>query len=318
MKPLRLGTRKSALAQTQARWVSDRLREAFPELQVELVLITTSGDTPHPPPSAVPPLPLGEGQGVRPVGGLKAMFTKEIEDALLDGRIDLAVHSLKDLAGELPKGLVLAAVPPREDPRDAWIGKKGVRFNDLKQGARVATGAVRRQAQLRHLRPDLELVDLRGNVDTRLLKLEDHEWDGLVLALAGLKRLGRADAVTDILPIETMLPAVGQGALAIEAREGNTAIAPYLKALDDLPSRQAALAERAFLKTLGGTCQTPLAAYAEVRNNRLRMSGMVVAPSGDPCLLEKVEDLPANAETAGQRLAHTLLDRGADKLLKHL
>ena len=191
MNTLRLGTRKSALAQAQANWTAAQLRAAFPDVRVEIVLIMTSGDA--------------AGSDAQK-GGLKALFTKEIEEALLDRRIDLAVHSLKDMSAELPEGLVIGAVPEREDCRDAWISKTGVPFARIPKDATIATGAVRRQAQLKRLLPAAKLVAVRGNVDTRLRRLAEEEWDGIILAVAGLKRLGLGKAVTEVLPGEILLP----------------------------------------------------------------------------------------------------------------
>jgi hydroxymethylbilane synthase len=324
MKTLRLGTRKSALAQAQARWVAERLRQAFPDLQVELRLITTSGDKiPSPQPSpekgegAVPSPTSGEG-GRRPgegKGGLKALFTKELEDALLDKRIDLAVHSLKDMAAQLPKGLQIGAVPEREDPRDVWISRNKLPFQHLPQGAKVGTGAVRRQAQLRHARPDLELVPLRGNVDTRLRQISEGNLDGIILALAGLKRLGRSAEATEILPPTLMLPAVGQGCLAIESRQADAAVAKYLKELDHPTSHQAVLAERAFLAALGGSCQTPIAGHAYMEGAQLTMIGLVISPDGQQAFRGKESGRPFDASGVGERMAQKLLAAGADKIL---
>jgi hydroxymethylbilane synthase len=315
MKPLRLGTRKSALAQAQSRWVIARLQAAQPKLAIETVLITTSGDrSREPAPAKAPVHGLIEGAPI-PSGGLKAMFTKEIEEALLENRIDVAVHSLKDMAAEIPPGLELAAVPEREDPRDVWIGNRGIAFRDLPTGATIATGAVRRQAQLRHLRPDVEIVELRGNVDTRLKKIESGDFDGMVLALAGLKRLHLETAATEVFTTGQMLPAIGQGALAIEARAGDAEVVQVLRRIDHPASHHAVLAERAFLKTLGGSCQTPIAAYAQVSGKELRLSGLVVAPSGDPYLQAEETGEINNAAIVGQKLAMKLLSRGADRIL---
>jgi len=316
---VRLGTRKSALAQAQARWVAEQLRASCPGLSVEFVLITTTGDLSDA--SAripeVNPLPV-DGLQRRPAsrGGLKSLFTKEIEEALLDNRIDLAVHSLKDMAAEIPRGLLLAAVPAREDPRDVWISKRKGSFQDLSLGATVATSAIRRQAQVRHQHPAVEFVALRGNVDTRLKKLEICEWDGMILALAGLKRLGREAVATEILSLDVMLPAIGQGALAIEARAGDTAVLEVVKSIDDPDSHLAVRAERAFLKTLGGSCQTPIAAYAQVSGDLLTLQGLVVDPSGNPYLKASEAGSANNPEAIGQYLATALLGRGADKILK--
>jgi hydroxymethylbilane synthase len=298
MNHLRLGTRKSALAQAQARWVGQRLQEAHPGIFIEYLLITTSGD---------------RGQTTAP-GGLKALFTKEIEEALLANRIDLAVHSAKDLAAEMPAGLHLAAVPPREDARDVWVSKQGVAFAALPKRAIVATGAVRRQAQLRHLRPDLQLVPLRGNVDTRLEKLKQESFDGMILALAGLKRLGRESAVTEILSLDQMLPAVGQGALAIQTRAGDKATLDAVAPLDNRASYQALIAERAFLNALGGSCQTPIAGYAQISGATLRLEGVVAGNSGEPYYRESESGAISEAAAVGEKLAKRLLAAGAGRI----
>lgn len=301
MPTLRLGTRKSALAQAQANWVADQLRQSQPDFAVELVLITTTGD---------------QHKGELPAkGGLKAQFTKEIEEALLDKRIDLAVHSLKDMAAELPPGLTIGAVPLREDPRDAWISRTNLPFEMLPRGSKIGTGAVRRQAQLKHLRPDLEFVPIRGNVDTRLRKLQDSGLDGIILALAGLKRLGREREVTEILSTDLLLPAVGQGCLALEYRENDRDVVRATSPLDHPPSHQAALAERAFLKAMGGSCQTPLAAYATLSRGTLSMTGFVSDPFGKKTLRDTVQGTVDQAETLGQRLAEKLLGSGGKALL---
>jgi len=335
MKTLRLGTRKSALAQAQAKWVAEHLRASFPELDVAIVGITTTGDnftSPGQPPSPLgrPGLPQsprapqsridagGTSAAQREAknkGGLKALFTKEIEEALLEKRIDLAVHSLKDMAADLPKGLVIGAVPEREDPRDAWISKNKCTFGKLAKGSKVGTGAVRRQAQLHHARPDLEIVPIRGNVDSRLRKLAENELDGIILALAGLKRLGRAKEVTEIMPPDILLPAVGQGCLAIEVRQADREVSPYIKALDHAGSHQAALAERAYLKALGGSCQTPIAGHAIMEGAHLVMSGMVLSQDGRQMIKASENGRAFDAEGIGTRLAEKLLAAGADKIL---
>jgi hydroxymethylbilane synthase len=303
MPTLRLGTRKSALAQVQAKWTAERLSTLFPDLRVETVLITTSGDL------------KSEGRQGIGDGGLKALFTKEIEEALLDHRIDLAVHSLKDMSAVLPKGLILGAVPEREDPRDVWISKSNLPFDHLPSGTRIGTGAVRRQAQLKRLHPSAMLVPIRGNVDTRLRKLTEGELDGIVLALAGLRRLGHSKAVTEILPTETLLPAVGQGCLGIQIRDRDNMLLPYIKALDHPVSHAAALCERAFLKTLGGSCQTPIAGHASTESGELIMRGLVISPDGQQMVNAKENGRPFDAEGIGVRLAQKLLEAGADKIL---
>jgi len=320
MKTLRLGTRKSALAQAQANWTANILRTAFPDLHVEIILITTSGDTLSSSPAATGRGPMGSPPETagndEQKGGLKALFTKEIEEALLDRRIDLAVHSLKDMSAELPKGLAIGAVPQREDPRDVWISKTKVPFHGLPESVRIGTGAVRRQAQLKRLLPSARLITIRGNVDTRLRKLTEGELDGIILALAGLKRLGHVQAVTEILSIDTLLPAVGQGCLGIQIRDRDSAVMPFMKALDHAASHAAARCERAFLKRLGGSCQTPIAGHASIESGELTMLGLVISPDGTQAVSAKENGRPFDAEGIGQRLAQKLLVAGADKILQ--
>ena len=334
MKTVRLGTRKSALAMAQANWTANTLRAAFPDVKAEIVLITTSGDMLQPSSGLRPPSPASSrekadpspalsqlqlGEGARRAGegaNLKALFTKEIEEALLDHRIDLAVHSLKDMSADLPQGLVIGAVPSREDPRDVWISKTNVPFRDLPKNATIGTGAVRRQAQLKRLLPAAVLVAIRGNVDTRLKRLAEGTLDGIILAHAGLRRLGLEKAVTEVLPIELLLPAVGQGCLGIQIRDRENAMAPFMKVLDHPPSHAAAKAERAFLKTLGGNCQTPIAGYASIESGELTMLGLVISPDGKQCVSAKENGRHFDAAGIGHRLAQKLLAAGADKILK--
>jgi len=353
MKKLRLGTRRSALAQAQANGTANTLKAAFPDLHVEIVLITTSGDIVSSPASArfpsfpaasggepmdrahhnpysAPspgslrdPLPVAAGDDVvaRP-SNLKALFTKEIEEALLDNRIDLAVHSLKDMSATLPKGLIIGAVPLREDPRDVWISRTNTPFGKIPAGAKIGTGAVRRQAQLKHLRPDIEPIPIRGNVETRLKKLslgridEIVALDGIILALAGLKRLGLAHVATEILPIDVLLPAVGQGCLGIQIRDRDPAVLPLMKALDHALSHAAARAERAFLQKLGGTCQTPIAGHASIEAGELTMRGLVISPDGQQLISARESGRPFDAEGIGDRLAQKLLDAGANRVMQ--
>jgi hydroxymethylbilane synthase len=241
--------------------------------------------------------------------GTKGLFTKEIEEALLDGRADLAVHSLKDLPTELPEGLVLAAVPEREDPRDAVIGKK---LADLPPGAKVGTSSLRRAAQLLKLRPDLQVESIRGNLDTRLRKLDEGQYDAILLAAAGLKRLGWGDRIAEILEPEQMCPAVGQGALAIETRAGFEAVAM----LDHADTHTAVMAERGVLRALGGGCQVPIGAYATVFNGRVRLLAIVAAPDGSQLVGAQAGGAAAEAAEIGARLAAYLLQRGARQILE--
>jgi hydroxymethylbilane synthase len=294
--PLVIASRGSQLALWQARWVAAELTALGHQCRIEI--IKTTGDK-------ITDVPLSK------VGG-KGLFTKEIEEALLDGRADLAVHSLKDLPTELPAGLALAAIPKREDARDAIVGRK---LADLPDGAKVGTSSLRRAAQLRRLRPGLIVESIRGNLDTRLRKLDEGQYDAIVLAAAGLKRLGWADRIAEILPDNVMCPAVGQGALAIETRTsgaGRDACA----ALDHPETHSAVAAERAFLRALGGGCQVPIGAHAKVDGARLHLSGLVIAPDGSALVRANLEGETAQAETIGAALATQLLTQGARAILE--
>ena len=246
--------------------------------------------------------------------GTKGMFTKEIEEALAEGRVDLAVHSLKDVPTEVPPGFELAAITRREDPRDALLSRDHHSLSHLPQGARVGTSSLRRQAQLRALRPDLEIHPLRGNVDTRLRKLEAGEFDAIILAAAGLRRLGRTELVREIIPAETMCPAAGQGALGIEIREGDATTRQHLLFLDDAAARAATSCERALLRHLGGGCQVPIGAFAEVRGEHLHLTAVVAHPDGSQLLRETQSD--TSPEKLGASVAAALLVRGAEAILQ--
>ena len=269
-RPIRIGTRGSQMALYQAGLVCDRLRAAHPELaadgMVELVPIRTTGDR-------VQTRLLAE------IGG-KGLFTKEIEEALLDRRIDLAVHSLKDMETVLPTGLAIGAVLPRDDPRDALVSRSGAGLTELPKGARIGTASLRRRAQLLHRRPDLVVAPIRGNVDTRLAKLAAGETDALVLALCGLERLGKTELASEILSTETMLPAVGQGALAVECRAGDPAIDELLAPLGDPESAACVAAERAMLAALDGSCRTPIGGLATIAGERLSLKALLLTPDG--------------------------------------
>jgi hydroxymethylbilane synthase len=288
-----IASRGSQLALWQARWVAAQLSAAGHPCRIEIV--KTTGDK-------ITDVPLAK-------VGTKGLFTKEIEEALLDGRADLAVHSLKDLPTELPEGLVLAAVPEREDPRDAVVGKTLVR---LPLGARVGTSSLRRAAQLRQLRPDLQVESVRGNLDTRLRKLDEGQYDAILLAAAGLKRLGWGGRIAEILPPEQMCPAVGQGALAIETRAGFDQVAM----LDHAETHTAVLAERAVLAALGGGCQVPIGAYATVSEGHIHVLAIVAAPDGTQVIRAEAEGQAAQAADTGARLAADLLQRGAREILE--
>lgn len=290
-----IASRGSQLALWQARWVERQL--AGLGYRSRVAIIKTTGDK-------ITDVPLAQ-------VGAKGLFTKEIEEALLAGRADLAVHSLKDLPTELPEGLVLAATPEREDPRDAIVGK---RLDDLAKGAKVGTSSLRRSAQLRRLRPDLRVEAVRGNLDTRLRKLADGQYDAIVLAAAGLKRLGWEERIAEILAPEIMCPAVGQGALAIETASGTGLLA--CQPLDHAPTRAAITAERALLGALGGGCQVPIGAHATVADGWLQLLGVVVSPDGRELVRDEAAGPVADAARIGRELGETLLANGADAILE--
>lgn len=301
-RALVVGTRASALARIQAEQVLERLRSLCPERSFQVQYIHTSGD--H---DQQTPLTKIGGQGV---------FVKEIENALLAGAVDLAVHSLKDMPVVQPDGLVVAAVLPRGEPRDALVSRLGVGLARLPAGAVVGTGSLRRQAQLRAFRPDLRIVGLRGNVDTRLRKARSEEYDAVILAAAGLIRLGRADEITEILSPEIMLPAVGQGVIAVEARADDAETLAVTRALDDPTARAATIAERTFLRELGGGCHVPIAAYAEVLGSNLWLRGLVADAEGRRVARGEQRGPAARPEAIGRALALQLLAQGAATLLE--
>jgi hydroxymethylbilane synthase len=308
---VRIGTRGSDLALWQARWVQRMLERLHPGLAVALEIIRTTGDR-------ILDAPLS-------AIGDRALFTKEIEEALLDRRIDLAVHSLKDLPTGLPDGLALGAVCEREDPRDVFIPhpRNGARtVAGQPEGARIATGSLRRQCQLRALRPDLVIVDVRGNLATRLRKLEESDWHGMILARAGIVRLGWDARIGETLPAETMLPAVGQGALVAEIRAGDERTASLIAGLNHLPTLQATLAERALLRRLEGGCQVPIGTYGRILDAvggaRLVLDAVVGSLDGSTLVRGRESGLPAEGEAVGTRLADQLIARGAGTLLKEI
>jgi hydroxymethylbilane synthase len=300
---LKVGTRGSALALWQTQHVVERLRAVAPGLDPRVETIKTHGD-------------LVRDQALSKVGG-KGLFVTEIEAALLSGKIDLAVHSLKDMPTELPHGLTLAAILERADPRDALvIDGRGGSLVTLPAGARVGTSSLRRRAQLLAARPDLRVLDLRGNVDTRLRKLSAGDYEAIVLAAAGLLRLGRATVVAEYLPLDVMLPAVGQGALCVETRVDDEATQELVATLDHLPTRQAIQAERAFLQRLEGGCQVPIAAHAGIGNGRLRLQGLVASLDGARLVRDEIQGPVAEAGRLGTALAERLWAAGAGKILE--
>ncbi|MEM2610903.1 MAG: hydroxymethylbilane synthase [Candidatus Bathyarchaeia archaeon] len=295
-RPFRIGTRGSALALAQTEQVLRKLRALDPSLPLETVIIRTSGDRGH-----------RETRGA---------FVKELQHALLEGEIDLAVHSLKDLPTDPVPGLRLAAVLEREDPRDALIARNGWTWATLPPGARIGTGSPRRTAQLRALRPDLVYLPLVGNVDTRLRRLDEGRYEAIVLAMAGLIRLGRADRATEVFPLEQLLPAPGQGAIALEIRADDERARMRVERLNHLPTWWAVMAERAFLRALGGGCRVPIAAHAEVRGDRLTLEGLVMAPDGSRGIRDRVEGPAEAAEALGQALADRMQAQDAWMLLE--
>jgi hydroxymethylbilane synthase len=297
---LRIGSRGSPLALVQAREVQSRLAAAcgIDAKRIEIKVIRTTGD-------AITDRPLTE------LGG-KGLFTKEIEEALLSGAIDLAVHSSKDMTTVLPAGLLLAAFLPREDARDAFISRKAKTLRDLPRGAVLGTASLRRQALAKRLRPDLAIVPLRGNVETRLRKIEAGEADATLLAVAGLKRLGLLAAATALLDIEEFLPAVGQGAIGIETRADDTAARALVAKIDDADTATAVTTERAFLAVLDGSCRTPIGGHARVSNNVLRFRGIIVKPDGSAAFEVSREGPRAQAAELGADAGRELKARGGD------
>jgi hydroxymethylbilane synthase len=297
-----IGSRGSKLALVQANLVKAELERLVAPIEVRIEIVKTSGDVSKQPLSVI---------------GGKGVFTKELEDALFARRIDVAVHSLKDLPTILPDGLMIAAICKREDPRDALVTTRKVgSLRDLPKGFVVGTSSPRRLAQLKFLRRDLLIKDLRGNVDTRLRKLDEAEYGALILACAGLRRLNLAQRISVALPAAEMVPAVGQGALGIQTRTDEMELQELLHKLDHKFTRIACSAERAFLRSLGGGCQLPIAAHAVVREKRVRLEGLVAATDGSSMVKDRIKGGLDEAEDLGKRLAHKLLDQGARELLE--
>ncbi len=299
-KTIRIGTRGSALARAQAKWVGARLQERYPGLTVELSIIKTKGD-------------IMQDVSLAAIGG-KGLFVKEIEDALLKGEIDLAVHSLKDLPAALPEGLKIGAIPKREDPRDVIISRDRLKLEALPRGARIGTGSLRRSVQLLELLPDLEIVPLRGNLDTRIKKIETENLTGIIVAAAGLRRLGWVEKAAQFLPVETMLPAVGQGALGIEICEGRN-MEEQVAFLQDPATGLEIAAERAFLEEIGGGCRLPIAGFGMMRNETILLRGLVGSPDGRIIIRDKVTGPAGQAGELGRRLAQGLISKGGRELL---
>ena len=301
MKVLRIGTRGSALALWQANFIRDQLAERQ-RVTAEIVIIKTSGDK-------FQEAAIGQ-------MGLKGVFIKELEDALLDGRADLAVHSMKDVPTELPRGLQISAITKRDEARDCLVARRGEKLDDLKSGARVGTSSLRRQSQLRHYRHDLDVRDLRGNVDTRIRKLDAGDFDAIVLAKAGLNRLGLGGRATQVLDPNVMLPAVGQGALGIETRADDGETLGIVRDFDDEEARACVTAERALLAELQGGCQVPLGAWARIGAGELHIDAAVLSVDGANCVRGNSCGTISSAERIGRELGRRLLNSGADRILQ--
>ncbi|MDP4173379.1 MAG: hydroxymethylbilane synthase [Bacteroidota bacterium] len=300
-----IGSRGSELALWQSNFIKKEIEKKNKTVSVEIILVKTKGDK-------VLDVALSK-------IGDKGLFTKELETELLDKKIDLAVHSLKDLQTEIPQGLKLAAVTKRHPVEDVLIArKKNLGIFDLKEGAIVATGSLRRRSQLLHLRPDINVVELRGNVPTRIKKFLDSEWDAIILARAGIERLGLKKYVSSYIPTEILLPAVGQGALGLEVRSDNTMLEEILLSVHDETTYQAAMAERAFLKALEGGCQVPIGAFAEVKSNGIYLDGLVGSIDGSITFRKKIRGSKKEPEKIGYTLAKEIKKAGADKVLKEI
>jgi len=306
-----IGSRGSDLALWQARWVQQSLANAFKDIDVSIEIIKTTGDK-------ILDSPLSK-------IGDKGLFTKEIENALLSRKIDLAVHSLKDLPTQLPGGLTIGAITKREDPRDVFIPHPGNPIRtllDQSQGAAIATGSLRRRSQLLHKRPDFVIAEIRGNLNTRLKKLEQSRWAGMILAKAGVVRLGWEERIGEVIDATVLLPAVGQGALGIEIREGDERIAKLISSLHHYATAQATIAERAFLRKLEGGCQVPIGTHGRVENEgdtqTLKLNALVGSVDGSRVVQGNIQGHPSKAETLGKSLAETLLAGGADEILREI
>lgn len=298
---IRIGTRGSALALAQANWTKDKIEKNNPGIGVELIIIKTKGD-------------IMQDVALVKIGG-KGVFVKEIEDALLRGDIDLAVHSMKDVPAILPEGLEIAVTPEREDPRDVLVAKNRIKFETMPPRARIGTGSLRRGFQIRSIFPDVEIVPLRGNLDTRLKKVATEDLDAVVLAAAGIRRLGWISRVTQFIPVETILPAVGQGTLALEVREEDKAVRETIAFLNHPPTWRETQAERAFLGRLGGGCQLPLAAYAKTAGPDIKITGMLGTVDGRVLIREEVRGPAASCDDLGTQLGEIILSRGGRAIL---
>jgi hydroxymethylbilane synthase len=298
---IKIGTRGSKLALAQTNSVLESIKKIAPDITAEICVIKTSGDIMQ----DVSLLQIG-GQGV---------FVKEIEEALLSGSIDLAVHNMKDVPGETPDGLTFAAILPREDVRDILVSRGNIKMEFMPKGAKIGTGSLRRGAQIKAMLPDVTIVPLRGNIDTRLKKIETENLTGVILAAAGMKRLGYMEKIAQYLPIELMLPAVGQGALGLQIRKADSELANVLAKLNHAATAAEVTAERAYLRALGGGCRLPIAALGKLAGKELSLEGLVAAPNGASVCRDKVRGEIAEAEELGKRLADMIMEKGGKKLL---
>ncbi len=303
-KKIRIGTRGSKLALWQANFIKSEIRHLFPDLDVELNIIKTTGDRITDRPLAM-------------IGG-KGLFVKEIETALLNNDIDLAVHSMKDMPGELPEGLVIGAIPKRENPFDVLISKDNSLLADYAKGAKIGTSSLRRASQIKHIRPDVTIESIRGNLDTRIKKLKTGEYDAIVLAAAGLIRLDQKNEITQYLDETIMLPAVGQGALCIETRENDDNIASIMKKLDHPDTRICVTGERAFLKQIEGSCHIPVACFGKIIDNEVMLTAVVASVDGKRMIKEQIISPMDKVEIHGRALADQVLEKGGKKILESL
>lgn len=304
MRKLRLGTRGSQLALWQAEFVAREIKNQMPELKIETIIIKTKGDK-------ILDVALSK-------IGDKGLFTREIENALLAGEIDLAVHSMKDLPSFLAPGLNLGAVLKRENPRDVLISKRGYTMTNLPHNGLVGTSSLRRIAQLKNLRPDIQISDLRGNVETRIRKMNEHNLDAIILAYAGVERLGLSHVITDIISTDSVLPAVGQGAIAVEIRNEDKDTAAIMAKINHMPTFITTKAERAFLRQLEGGCQVPIACLAQINDGEIHIEGLIASIDGQEVLRDSASGRLDQAEMIGQQLAQYLLDQGGQKILQEI
>lgn len=298
---IRIGTRGSALALKQTHWVAQKIGHRYPEVKIDTVVIRTKGD-------------IMQDVSLAKIGG-KGVFVKEIEDALLRGDVDIAVHSMKDVPAELPEGLHISTIPEREDPRDVLIAKDNRKIESLPRGARIGTGSLRRGMQIRNLLPDVQIVSLRGNLDTRIRKIELEDLDGIIVAAAGIRRMGWIHRVSQFIPVEIMLPAVGQGALGIEMRTGDPLLSEMLAFMNHSVTAMAVGGERSFLQRLGGGCQLPIAAHAKIQGKGLILKGLVGSPDGRAIITDEIRGDSTDYRMLGMQLAENILSRGGRAMI---